>query len=357
MTTAANLDSTELPDLPPALKRATDVVLPLATCGSLDHFLERFLGQASRWLRLPWWLVHAALYVGGVALSLMFADQSKFFPRGGNITLCGVLAAEFVFTTWMLLHLRQARTLALLAASRLESGEDRLTWMRTYFGSSHWGWVIGRKCGSAGNPGPICLRLPGLTLALVAGFYLYLVLWGTEPGSHGAWQTCRAHLFGVYALAAKAAMLLAVLAHFWLLRGLVRLLRGEWENSLNDAARLHIWADTCRLAVQLNVVTSAAAGIWMFVHGLALGVTGWSWLLSISLLAMFIIQDNILGGTRIRPGLRSGWIGCFRMLLSVAKEKSVSFGRTQAWVSVLMIACPVGTNLLGAKVINLLMNP
>ena len=350
MTTAANPDSTELPELPPALKRATGVVLPLATCGSLEHFLERFLGHASRWLRLPWWLVHAALYVGGVALSVIFADQSKFFPRGGNITLCGVLAAEFVFTTWMLLHLRQARTLALLAASRLESGEDRLTWMRTYFGPSHWGWVIGRKRGSAGNPGPICLRLPGLTLALVAGFYLYLVLWGTEPGSHGAWQTCRAHLFGLYALLAKCSMLLAVLAQFWLLRGLVRLLRRDWRDSISNAARLRLWSETRRLAVRLNLIVGTATGIWMFVNGLALGVTEWSCVLSAWLLGMFVVQGVMLDGHILGTVAVRQWH-------AGARQMTLLFGRTQAWAALLIISCPIVTNLIGAEVTKLIIKP
>ncbi|MCX6927922.1 MAG: hypothetical protein NT154_32640, partial [Verrucomicrobia bacterium] len=183
--------------LPPDIRRDIEVILPLATSGFLDHFLESFLAKAGRLFRLPWWLVHAALYALVAIVAAVWVDQRKFFPRGGSLTLCGILAAEFVFTTWMLVHIRQSRTLALLAVARLNSGHDRLTWLRTFFGPMHWGWVIRGRSRPANHSKPLRLRLPALTLLLVIAFYVDLLMWGVEPGRHEAWETCQAHLLGL----------------------------------------------------------------------------------------------------------------------------------------------------------------
>lgn len=209
-------------ELPPALRREAAVLLPLATSGFLEHYLERFLETAGRWLRVPWWFIHAGLYLLTGLLAARCVNLAKLFPGGPGMALWGVFAAEFTFTTWMLTHLRQARTLALLTAARIESGADRLTWLRRFYGPMHWGWVMRARNDPSHHRRPKRLGLLPLTVLLMAIFYVYLLWPSLESGSPGLWLIFSFHLLGCYPLAAKAAMLLAVLAHFWLLRGLVK---------------------------------------------------------------------------------------------------------------------------------------
>ena len=100
-------DRVETPGIPPALRRATAFILPVAASGFLQHFLEAFLARAEKWLRLPWWLAHAGLYVATGLLIMRFGQPDELLPHNCLVTLWGILAAEYAFTTGMLVHLRE----------------------------------------------------------------------------------------------------------------------------------------------------------------------------------------------------------------------------------------------------------
>ncbi|MCX6925940.1 MAG: hypothetical protein NT154_22450, partial [Verrucomicrobia bacterium] len=158
-------------------------------------------------------------------------------------------------------------------------------------------------------------------------------------------------------LIAKAAMLLAVLAHFWLLRGFVKLLRGAWPNSLTDSARARLWAETRHNAVRLNLIAGATAALWMFVHGLGVGITHWAYLLSLGLLALLVTQGVILDGRMVRSAAVAGTFRpMFVLALSTLRQVSLAYGRAEACAALFLIACPVLANSIGAT-INRLASP
>ena len=178
-------------------------------------------------------------------------------------------------------------------------------------------------------------------------FYSHEVIVAMQHGNPSDLAVCRFYLPGLYTMTAKAAMLLAVLAHFWLLRGLVRLVRGDWANSLTHYARLRLRADTRRLAVRLNLIIGATTGVWMFAQGLALGITAWSWVLSVWLLAMFLIHGTILDGHRFQSAAGRGWRAGPEAMLEVAKHFVLLPGRVGAWGVAAIVASPVAANCLG----------
>ncbi len=340
--------SQEHEGMPPSVIREAAVVLPLATSGFTEHFVERFVETSGRWLGVPWWVVHAGLYAITGVLSSLLVDLSKFFPGGGLVTLWGILAAEFLFTTWMLVHIRQTRTLALLAIARMDSGYERLTWMRRFFSPIHNGWIIRGQGGESNQRRPICLSLPVLTLLLVLGFYVDLFLWGVKPGVHDVWETFHAHLLTLYTLTVKAAMLLAVLAHFWLLRGLVELSRGAWSSSLTANARLRLLGETRRAAVRLNVILGVATAAWMFVYGFGVGITHWSYALSLGLLALFVTQGIILDGHKLRPARTiHGFGAAVGPMTSMFRQLNLLGQPAETWALATLTVCPVGANFAG----------
>ncbi len=106
-----------------------------------QHFLERFLEDLGRQLCLQWWTVHALLYALSLGLFAALADVHAQFPRTGYLGLLGFLP-EFIFTTFMLWHLRECRRRAFLVVAQLPPGPQRLNWLRRYWAPMHWGWVI-----------------------------------------------------------------------------------------------------------------------------------------------------------------------------------------------------------------------
>ena len=358
--------------------------------------MERFLETASRWLRVPWWLVHAGLYVLTGLLAARCVNLQKLFPGGPGMALWGVFAAEFAFTTWMLVHLRQARTLALLAVARIESGPDRLTWLRRFYSPMHWGWIIRARNASnrprqpesvRENPesannsqreeaqtsqfsrastaksqslltlaatlqaGSQRLGLLPLTLLLMAGFYVYLLWPSFEPGSPGPRLIFSFHLLGLYPLAAKAAMLLAVLAHFWLLRGLVQVARGAWSSSLTEHACGRFWIETRRWALRLNFIVALATGAWMYIHAVSVGPTIWPYALSVGLMALFLTQGIILGDLRLQPiTLALVLAQIAHPLISALRGLHPLYNRTETWAALVSLACPIAGGCAGALV-------
>jgi hypothetical protein len=346
-TTAPN----GLEELPPGLIRDVGVILPLATSGFLEHFLERFLETTGRWLRVPWWLVHAGLYLLTGLVAARCVNLAKLFPGGPGMALWGVFAAESTFTTWMLVHLRQARTLALLTATRIESGADRLTWLRRFYGPMHWGWVIRDRNDPRRYRRTMRLGLLPLTLLLMASFYVYLLWPALESGSPGLWLIFSFHLLGCYPLAAKAAMLLTVLAHFWLLRGLVKVARGTLPNTLTENARARLWAEIRRWALRLNLIVALATGAWMYIHAISVGPTIWPYALTVGLMALFLTQGIILGDLRLQSAtLVLVLAQSAQSLISALRGLSPAYSRCDAWVALASLACPVAGGFAGTLV-------
>ncbi len=338
-------------ELPPALRREAAVLLPLAASGSLEHFLERFLATASRWLRVPWWLVHAGLYVLTGLLAARWVNLPKLFPDGPGMALWGVFAAEFTFTTCMLVHLRQSRTLALLTAARLAGGSNRLTWLRRFYGPMHWGWAIRAQDDPSRHSQPERLGLLPLTLLLMAGFYLYLLWPSFETGSPGPGLIFSFHLLACYPLAAKAAMLLAVLAHFWLLRGSVQVARGTWANSLTKTASARLWAETRGWALRLNFILALATGAWMYIHAVSVGPTIWPYALAVGLAALFMTQGIILGDLHLKSAtLVVALAQISKPLLFALRGLNPAYSRAEAWAALASIACPVAGGFAGTMV-------
>ncbi len=276
----------------------TEQLTALQTLGASrfhHHFLERFLERLGRWLHLPWWAVHALLYALTLGLFAAFADVHAQFPRTGYVGLLGFIP-EYIFTTFMLWHLRECRRQAFLVFAQLPPGPERLNWLRRYWAPLHWGWVIpwrrwmggsvnGRSREDEGTPFyPVArperlgVHLPawGVTILLLGVFYASLFWPGLHPGPFGTRDLRFPHEWCVYTDLAKTAMIVVVLAHFWALQGFVRL---AWSpaNSLSRSRRLALLAFSRRSALRLGCVVGMATGLWFFAYGLDHGFTRWSW--------------------------------------------------------------------------------
>lgn len=325
----------------------------LRTLASLDfyrHFVERLLSRIGKVLRLPWWAVNLVFYaVTAVAVTTLARESLIYY--GGHIGLYGQLAAEFAFVTWMLCHVRQSRSQALIVAARLSSGKDRRRWLRQYFGPLHWGWAWSWRAGREQQGHRfIRLRLGPATLLVVAAYY-GLVIW--RWGLVRAWEILPSELLLLYTHSIKAAMLVAVLGHFWWLSGLMRVADGDLASSLTRNARIVLRSDCRRAVLRLDLFVGATAGAWIVFHGWGLF---WSYVLSAWMAVLLVTQWTIIAGFRLRES------GSFfpkieemkralrfalrtveefiRFLAFVPEQSRVGFSRREAWAATLVIACP-----------------
>ena len=346
------------------LKQQLAVLQTLSASPFHQHFLERFLDGLGRWLGLPWWAVHALLYGLTLALFVGLGHVHTQFPYGGYLALSGPVV-EFVFTTYLLWHIRQNRTRAFLIVARIASGRERLTWLCRYWGPMHWGWVIPlasphrsappspwswMKRLLAGLFGPV-LRLPvwGAT-AILLGFFYATVLWTDwHPGPVGAPGLRFPHELNVYPDLAKAAMMLAVLANFWTLRGFMRSVSGYSPVALSPVQRLGVLHDCHRSTARLSCVVGLVTGLWLFAYGLDHGFTRWSVFLSILLAVMLLVNRFILRGLPRRSFSFPEALGQVPAWVHLALRQTPIFVPPTTRMAVLAsIMCPVALNLLGA---------
>lgn len=337
-----------------------------------QHFLERFLEGLGRQLRLPWWAVHALLYVLTLGVFAAMADVRAQFPRTGYWGLLGFLP-EYIFTTFMLWHLRECRRQAFLVVAQLPPGPQRLHWLRRYWAPMHWGWMIPwqrwmgggvrtRPAAEEGTPPRLATRaasvgcyLPawGVTVLLLGVFYASLFWPGLHPGPFGNRDLRFPHEWCVYTDLAKTAMIVVVLANFWVLRGFVRL---AWSSdiALNRSQRRALLEFSRRSALRLACVVGMATGLWFFAYGLDHGFTRWSWWWSFWLAVLFSVQAIVLQPPKHLASL------FFKSQETHGKPpnffcQTLGMGKLADWAVVLLfIFGPVALNSAGAKFSNLL---
>ena len=346
-------------ELPPRGSRAASedrvlkemaILQTLASSNSYRHFVERFLSRIGKIVRLPGWAVNLALYAVTAATVATLAESS-LVHYGGFVGLCGQLAAEFAFVTLMLCHVRHSRSQALIVAARLASGRDRRRWLRRYFGPLHWGWAWAWKSGRE-QQGHRLIRLRlGLATLLVVTAYYGLVVWGW--GLVRAGEILPSEFLLLYTHSIKAAMLVAVLGHFWWLSGLMRVANGNFASSLTRNAKIALRSDCRRAALRLNLFVGVTAGAWVVFHGWGLF---WSYVLTAWMAVLLVTQWTIIVGLRLReagsffPRIEEmnralrfalGTVEEFILLLAFIPERSrAGFSRREAWAAMLVIACP-----------------
>lgn len=346
-------------------KQQLAVLQTLSASPFHQHFLERFLDCLDRWLGLPWWAVHALLYVLTVAVFIGLGHVQTQFPHGGYLSLSGAVT-EFVATTYLLGYLRRSRTEAFLVAARMVSPQERLVWLRRYWGPMHWGWIVALtpSNGSASSPGwfrrlllkyfgPVILIRIWFVAVLLLGLF-YTTLWlGWHPGPYGAPALRFPHEVCVYTDLAKAIAILVVLANFWMLHGLMRIVCGHCATALNPHQRMDLLRHAQRSVLQISCVAGLAVSGWLFTYGLDHGFTHWSWWWSFWLAVLFLTNLAILGNRGRRPFDRfeiiprlAGLAGTKRTVFT----PSLGFYRPVEQFAVLasIVVCPVGLNLLGA---------
>jgi hypothetical protein len=359
-------------------KQQLAILQTLASSPFHQHFLERFLGWLGRPLHLPWWGVHALLYGVTVALFVAFGNIHAQFPRGGYFSLIGT-GAEFLFTTYLLWHIRQSRTQAFMVAARMTSGPHRLIWLRRYWGPLHWGWTVplsgpsgtlspsdGERVGVRGLPfrnpkseigapnsalgTPHSCRLPVwcVTVLLLGLFYATLLWTRWHPGPFGDPALRFPHELCVYTDVAKAAMIVAVLSSFWTLYGFTQAVRGRYPTSMNRQQRLDLVYHCHQSVLRLSWVVGLTTGLWLFAYGLDHGFTRWSWWWSFWLAVMFATNHTIIRNRGRRP------FHFLEAIRGLAAEGRTAFGqatgvfRPAELVAVIAsVASPVGLNALG----------
>jgi len=322
------------------------IALALASSDFHQHFLERFLVRAGRMLRVPWWSVHLFLFLTTWAVSIVALDICKLFPRLSLPSMAMVALAEFGFTTFMLVQIRRCRAQAFVLAARIDGEKERLIWLRRYLGPIHWGWIISTASDRHAEPKRIVhVRLSHLTIIVLALFYAHWLCFVFLPGSPGIWAIYKPHIFWFYTHTAKASMLVAVLGYFSWLTGTMKIARGNYANCLSLKQRQLLYFESCRTAIRLSVAVGAVTGLWMFAHGIACGVTYWSYLLCLCLMFLFFRQITILSGRPLFSLNTSGeWLA---PLLAIVQSRAV-FRPGELLAVLASIACPAALNQLGA---------
>lgn len=130
------------------------------------------------------------------------------------------------------------------------------------------------------------------------------LLWFEAQGQADLWAVYSPHGIGVYVHLCKAAMMIAVLAHFWWLGEIMRVVHGAVPCSLGRRQRDLADSECRRTALRLAFGVRGAASLWMLAHGLALSVTYWSYLFSLGLAVLFTAQFVILQRWRLVPFAR-----------------------------------------------------
>lgn len=345
------------------LKQQLAVLQALSESPFHQHFLERFLNKAGRCLGLPWWAVHALLYVLTVAVFIGLGHVQTQFPHGGYLSLSGAVT-EFIATTYLLWYVRRSRIEAFLVAARMTSPRERLVWLRRYWGPLHWGWIIplvppNRSASSSpggfrrlltGLFGPVIRIRSGVAAFLLLGLF-YTSLWlGWHPGPYGEPALRFPHELCVYTDFAKAVAVLIILANFWMLHGLMRIAWGHCSTALTPHQRMALLRHGQRSVLQISCVAGLAVGGWLFTYGLDHGFTHWSWWWSFWLGVLFLTNLAILGNRSRRPFDRFAFVPRLVGAVRAAFGLVQGFYRPAEQFVVLasIVVCPGALNLLGA---------
>jgi len=283
----------------PGLGKEADIVFTLAKSGSYRQFLERFLDASGQLLRIPWWAVHLALYLATSIAFIWLVSVPKLYPGGRYVSFGAEQIAEFMFTTFMLYHLREARRVAFLAAARIGDGVARLFWLRAYLGPASWGWVVRRAK-------PRLIIRPWFAAAVMLSAY-----WGSQyvyrhiqlawlAHPHSYWDASYPYpeIIHFYPTLAKASLIVAAVAHFWWLYGLTGLVRGRFSSTLDDRHRRLLYFECGRSAVRLSLMVTVATVLWVVARALNYTPTFWVYLYSLWLIVLFATQVVIIKGLK-----------------------------------------------------------
>jgi hypothetical protein len=338
--------------LPDDVRERGDVVLNLQMSGFYRHFIERFLAGLGGILHVPWWAIHILLYVMTWGAFLALVDARTFFPGWGEITWSTVMLAEFLFTTFMILKIREIRMTGFKLASRISSPEQRSVWLRKHIGPVFWGWGFRLNLpGMRKKNTVVWVRTWHVTIFLMLVLYVSIALFVEEPRVSSGWEAYFPNFLCVYTQIVKCAMLTAVLAYFSFLSGVVQIATGRYETSLDAARRQLLFADCRQLTLQVSVVVGLATGLWMLGDGLSLGINECSYALTLGLLVLFVFQAAIIEGVSLRN---------FKIVLSriannlLAPQPSpVSYRRGEILAAFASSFAPVILNLFGFCVRNI----
>lgn len=283
--------------IPSEWTREANVIFALANSDRYRNFLERFLVRAGRIFRLPWWVVHALLYLLTAVAFVWWIDLPRLYPHLPYIAFSLEQIGEFTFTTFMIYHLRESRTVAVLAAARIPRWTDRSTWLRRYLAPTSWGWTIHQRKSAWAVRGWVVIAF--LLLVYYGGQFLsYRTHAPWIPHPHNSWASLYPYpqLLYLYPTIAKAAMMVAGAAQLWWLYGLIQVSRGKYPSGLTSKQREDLSVQCGRAATRLSLGVSVATAIWVAGRTLATGFTFWAYLYSVWLLLLFAFQAAIIGG-------------------------------------------------------------
>ncbi len=289
------------------LNEEASIIIALSNSNLYKHFLERFLDGIGRSVHVPWWMVHFVLYSAIWVGFIFLIDVPKLYPNAGYFSFGGEQIGEFIFTTFMLYHIRKSRLIAILAAARIKNTGTRLIWLRRFLAPAYWGWIVRWRI-SGQRKGQWVLRTWAATACVLTVFlggqYIYYhgnLRW--FPHAHSYWGLYYypyPQLIFLYATIAKASMMVAGFAQFWWLYGLMGIIRGKYPSSLNSQQRKLLYFECCQAAIRFSMVVSAATAIWVFGHALDYGFTFWSYLYSVWLALLFIMQTAVIKNLQLR---------------------------------------------------------
>jgi len=296
------------------LSEEAGIVFALANSGLNKHFLERFLDGIGRVLCIPWWAVHFILYLVTWTAFALLIDVPNIYPKTGYFSFGGEQIGEFMFTIFMLFHIRQCRSTAILAAARINDMETRLIWLRRYLAPIYWGWIVRWKFHPGGKMRQRILRTWMATICVLIAYYcgqfLYYrgdLLWIFHAPRY--WEVHYypyQQLIYVYPTIAKAAMMVAGFGYFRWLSGLMKIVRGECPSTLNFKQRQQLYFECRHTAIRATIFISAATAIWAVGDTLAKGFTFWSYLYSVWLLLIYVAQVVIIRNLRLFPRRNEG---------------------------------------------------
>jgi len=331
-------------------------VIAFALAGSdfYKHGLERFLEGIGKLLRVPWWVVQIGLYLATAVAFVLLIDVPKLYPNGGYFSYGAELVGEFTFATFMLYHLRRCRTIAFLAAARISNEMARLIWLKKYLAPTYWGWTLLIKIPPRFKF-QLVLRTWLATIIVLIVYYCGQFLYYRTHlpwliHSHSFWDDSYPHpqLLYLYVTIAKAAIMVAGLAHFWWLYGVLSIFRGIYPSSMSQRQKQILQFECRQAVVRFNVGIGAAAGIWMLAHDLTYGATLWFYLYSVWLLMIFIGQLAII--QNLKPFSWFSFLS-FRQLIWPIFDIShqiAGINQSALWAVRVSIVSPVILGHLGA---------
>jgi len=278
--------------IPAEVNGEAEVAFTLPNSEFHRHFLERFLEACGKILCLPWWSIHLILYLMTGAAILTLLSVRQLYPGAGYVSFGAEQLAEFTFTMFMLWYLREARSVAILVAARIANSEDRRIWLRAFFAPLAWGWVV--RCRNRRFTVRVWLATAVVLAGYWGGQYLF---YGAKVFPHPStyWDSSYPYpqILYVYPTLAKAEVMVAAVAHFWWLSGLMSIAKGRYSSTLSATQRRSLCSDCTRIAIWFTVAVSGAAGFWVLARGLAYGFSSWAYLYSSCLLLLLAEQTVI----------------------------------------------------------------